>query len=578
MSDIIEEITIIQKEISSLNLEVARYNGLEPGISFLPKGFQKTESCRPLQVDTIWERDITIPLRDGTQLRADIFRPQNAPDKLPILLVWTPYGKTGTGELFLAQQKPCNFGTVSYECPEGMFDLDLVQGRDGIPREMLSGFQCFEGPDPAEWNYHEYAVAQVDARGIFKSQGNHVWHGTAEGRDGYDTIEFLGQLKWSNGRVAMIGNSWLATSQWFIAAERPSHLACILPLEGLSDVYRETLCRGGVPYTPFWTFLRDNGLYDVISMIAKYPLMNEFWEDKRAKAHLIEVPAYVLTSMSTALHTVGSTRCYEDIPHEKKWLRLNPTQEWHDLYQSETITDLRKFLDHYTKGIENGWEQTPRARISILRFNQSPMVNLPFSNWPPPNVNYETYYLTDANGLTPDLAKVASGSISYPSDAPALQMDKDTDEAIFSFTFPQKSTLVGPSKAILFMSCPDNDDLDVFVQLRKLDHDGKILQNINIPLSDLGVTSSDEVDDINTLKYLGPTGVLRASHRTLDKRLSKPHWPMHDHANTRPIVPGEVVRLEIGIWPAAIQFEAGEGIALKVSGHHMTLAEFVPLR
>lgn len=65
-----------------------------------------------------------------------------------------------------------------------------------------------------------------------------------------------------------MGNSWLATSQWFIAAERPPHLACILPLEGLSDVYRETLCRGGVPYLPFWSFLRDNGLYGIESHVS----------------------------------------------------------------------------------------------------------------------------------------------------------------------------------------------------------------------------------------------------------------------------------------------------------------------
>lgn len=31
-----------------------------------------------------------------------------------------------------------------------------------------------------------------------------------------------------------------------------------MPLEGMSDVYRETLCRGGVPYTPFWDFVANN--------------------------------------------------------------------------------------------------------------------------------------------------------------------------------------------------------------------------------------------------------------------------------------------------------------------------------
>jgi hypothetical protein len=49
---------------------------------------------------------------------------------------------------------------------------------------------------------------------------------------------------------------------------------------------------------------------------------------------------------------------------------MNSTQEWHDLYQEDTIQDLKKFLDFYTKGIQNDWETTPRARISVLRFNK----------------------------------------------------------------------------------------------------------------------------------------------------------------------------------------------------------------
>jgi predicted acyl esterase len=55
-----------------------------------------------------------------------------------------------------------------------MFGLDMIQGRVGVPEDRLSGFECFEGPDPAEWNPYGYAVAQVDARGIFHSEGNHL--------------------------------------------------------------------------------------------------------------------------------------------------------------------------------------------------------------------------------------------------------------------------------------------------------------------------------------------------------------------------------------------------------------------
>jgi predicted acyl esterase len=57
----------------------------------------------------------------------------------------------------------------------------------------------------------------------------------------------------------------------------------------------------------------------VLGMIAQYPFMNEYWEDKRARIEDIEVPAYVLASYSTGLHTLGSFRGFEDIKHKKKW-------------------------------------------------------------------------------------------------------------------------------------------------------------------------------------------------------------------------------------------------------------------
>jgi putative CocE/NonD family hydrolase len=83
----------------------------------------------------------------------------------------------------------------------------------------------------------------------------HSWWGTQEGRDGYDVTEELGKMNWCNGSVAFVGNSWLGMAQWFIAAERPPHLKCIAPFEGASDVYRELVCRGGVPGKAFVKFI-----------------------------------------------------------------------------------------------------------------------------------------------------------------------------------------------------------------------------------------------------------------------------------------------------------------------------------
>jgi predicted acyl esterase len=126
------------------------------------------------------------------------------------------------------------------------------------------------------------------------------------------------------------------------------------------------------------------------------------------------------------------------------------------------------------------------------------------------------------------------------------------------------------------MSTQQGNDLDVFVQLSKADADGQILHSYNIPqyALDKAGMPRDKVPAVNTLRYVGPTGMLRASRRAQDPLLSKPHAPQLAFGPPEPVSPGEVVKLEIGIWAGGMVFEEGEKLVLKVSGHPMTLAEF----
>ena len=97
-------------------------------------------------------------------------------------------------------------------------------------------------------------MAKLSTRpALFNHEISHF--GDVEANDGYDTIEYLSGQSWCNGKVALVGNSWLGIVQWFIAATQPPHLACIAPLEGAGDLYRDILCRGGIPQVPFWDFL-----------------------------------------------------------------------------------------------------------------------------------------------------------------------------------------------------------------------------------------------------------------------------------------------------------------------------------
>ncbi len=178
------------------------------------------------------------------------------------------------------------------------------------------------------------------------------------------------------------------------------------------------------------------------------------------------------------------------------------------------------------------------------------------------------------------LADVADATLSYQAYVPAKQADDDDGELLFKHTFSQKTLLAGSSKLVVHVSAETQNDLDVYVQLRKADAGGTILQHVNVPLADLGVGSAADVPAVNTLKYLGPTGQLRASMRAVAPELSARYWQTlsHDKAQVQPVQRGEVVRLEVFIWPTGIVFDAGESLVLKIAGHDMALAEFEHLK
>ena len=91
------------REISPPEAPDSFYAGFSPSIQVLPKGHKRYPQSRPFPVAAIYERDLEIPVRDGTILRADIFRPEGT-ESVPAILPWSPYGKSGTGERYLCPE------------------------------------------------------------------------------------------------------------------------------------------------------------------------------------------------------------------------------------------------------------------------------------------------------------------------------------------------------------------------------------------------------------------------------------------------------------------------------------------
>ena len=111
-------------------LPIPAYPGFQPLSEVLLEGHRRKPYNLALPSDIIFELDVTVPMRDGIKLYCDIFRPTpTSNEKSLIILVWAPYGKHGNSELFLN------------ELPE----------RLGVPMKTYSGYENFEGPDPAFW-------------------------------------------------------------------------------------------------------------------------------------------------------------------------------------------------------------------------------------------------------------------------------------------------------------------------------------------------------------------------------------------------------------------------------------------
>lgn len=539
------------------------YVALNPHSEVLPAGWKFDHpDAKPLASPILVDCDVAIKMRDGITLYADIYRPPEPSPAVPAILCWSPFGKKFNGLMSLGLMTPWNLG---------------------IKSGTLSGLEKFEAPDPADWVPRGYAIINIDIRGTGDSEGVMAVLGSQEAEDGYDTIEALAKMPWCTGKVGMAGNSHLAIAQWFIAATRPPHLAAIAPWEGCGDLYREQFARGGIYSGDLFDRLiakymlhGRQGVESFRRMFQAHPLANKWWNDKRPDMKKINVPTYITGTWTNTMHGMGAIRGWLQVDSPQKWLRWHPWQEWYDLWGNpQAKEELFQFMDHFLQGKDNGWEKTPRVRMAVLRFGEpqegkpQSYENIVEAGFPIPRTEYKSMYFTSSGELS-STAPSTNSYVSYNSES--------AESVSFTYTFQQKTRLVGLPKAVLYMSCPDHDDMDIYIQLEKLSQSGRPMTNLNIPWSGIPVKSFAEFKPeqaTEVVQYRGPIGILRASLRSIDETQSMhPHWPLHPHDKQEKIVPGTVVRLDIGIWALGIEYEAGESIRVHVSGRTRSVDNF----
>jgi predicted acyl esterase len=137
---------------------------------------------------------VMLPMRDGVKLATDIYvpNPQGAPQGT--ILARTPYNKNFT---------------------------------------FMGGWT----------NYGWSAVAQ-DMRGRWQSEGIDTVFRNAH-TDGPDTIAWIAQQNWSNGKIATSGGSALGINQYYIAGANPPNLTCQFIKVATPDMYKHGMYQGG---------------------------------------------------------------------------------------------------------------------------------------------------------------------------------------------------------------------------------------------------------------------------------------------------------------------------------------------
>lgn len=520
-----------------------RFSDFEPGTRTLPAGFQVKPCFMPIPVDIVLDKDVAVTLRDGTTIYVDVLRPAGS-EKVPVIVAWSPYGKSRGN----AQQYIELFGFL------------------GMDTSTMSGLMKFEGPDPAFWCAHGYAICNPDPRGSYHSDGDiRVWS-RQEGQDYHDLIEWLGVQEWCSGKVGTSGNSYLAISQWFVAAEQPSHLAAIAPWEGMSDIYRDLIMRGGIPDFPFprqlaTSFVGKNLREDLVAEAEQNPLVDGFWQSKVPAFENITVPAYIVASYSNMIHTPGTFRGWRMIASTEKWLRIHNNMEWPDYYEEANLDDLRRFFDCFLKGADNGWQRTPRVRYAVLDLEGSDRTDEPAATFPPEDFLETRYYLDPAPGAL---------SVETPTTASTASYDAQSEEGCASFTVRvnQPTEFVGYPKVRLWVEADGHDDMDVFVFLQKLDVDGAQLEQFTV--SEHGPKMQAVTrQGAAILKYKGSNGRLRVSMRQLDEIRSTDAIPVHSFDRVEKLTAGEIVSVEIDLFPIGLALRPGEQLRLVISGHHV---------
>jgi hypothetical protein len=500
------------------------------------------------------EKDIDVPMRDGTLLKADLFRPDSH-EKFPVILNM------------------------------GIYQKDKLWTPPDDLEEKANPYMNWETVNPEWWCPRGYAALRIDERGSGKTPGQLIAYTQQEAIDFYDAIEWAAKQPWCSGAVGTLGISFFARTQWWVANLKPPSLKAIIPWEGAADQYRDILYHGGIFASGFivnWftthmahhllgrayrhnpdTF-QDNLLYRFM----RNSLDSGAFRPQQAQWDEIEIPMYAVGNWSgMALHLRGATEGYMRAASKNKKLRIHCGTHYHPFYSENGRRDQLRFFDKWLKGIENGVMDEPPVKLAIRKGNDEHEFRHE-NEWPLARTKWTKYCLdlsgsadakaagVDGSLVMSNPAKTASRTYSAAgqghagrASAPPSMHARIHVGGLSVVTPPleQETEVTGPIAAQLWVSS-SSEDMDIFITIRNIDPDGKDVWE-----------TGQQGGQVPVAK-----GWLRVSHRELDPELTLPYRPYHKHLRRQWLTPGEIVKVDVEVWPTSMVFKKGHRIRVDI--------------
>lgn len=508
--------------------------------------------------DILCEYDVRIPLADGTYTTANVFRSRRAEEageKQPVVMSAHPYDNSLIPAL----------GKTPLGGPPQQYRLIPQAGKP-----EFSTLTSWEAPDPNFWVRSGYAVVNMNLPG-YASSGGKPSLASEEQADAFgQAIDWIGGRDWCTGRVGLSGVSYLAISQYAVAAGQtprgvPRCLKAISPWEGVRDLYKEMFFEGGIQELGFPVFWWHTEVKPTINcseeefiaiegqlpqaMGKVHPFYDAYWQSKVPKVSDIDLPMLICASFSDqGLHTRGSFGIFRQAKSKQKWLYTHRTLKW-DAYYSREVQELTKtFFDCFLKDeTENGFLERDCVRLEVRSARDVIHEVRGEREWPLDRTQYQKLFLRG------DRALVAE-PLTHASE---LTCDARTGSFRFCHVFGDDTELTGYMKLRLWVEArasadgqPWPDDMALFVGVDKLDIHGDRVRFFG---------------SVGNHQDLMTRGLLAVSRRTLDEEASTEWEPVLAHQHDEKLHPGEIVPVEIALNPSSTFFRGGEGIELIVS-------------